>query len=390
MTAPEDAATGIMPRSPASQARQSIGAPIGRCRFAEPTLRALRRGLKTLSRVPRELVFTVRAARLLRKGDLLVVAGGGQLDETWGGPWRHPFALWRWTALARLRGSRIAIASVGWGKLDSAIGRCLAAGALGRADYCSCRDAGSAANAAAIGMIDPGSVVPDIALALPLPAEHVQSAIRNVSRVGISPIAFARQGTWPVADAEVYSRYLEELAAFVSSITARGLPVLLFTTGQMDGVTVTELVARVLQAPATRSDLIEVADTSTVGRLLDALATCNLVVTSRLHGVILAHRLALPTLAISFDRKVEAHMSDVGQSALCVDIRCFDRDGLLALFDALAARAGEVSDELREFLGRVERPLAQQFDRLTELACAAGQAHKQVGLRPRSRRRKER
>lgn len=332
----------------------------------------------------------MRAARLLRKGDLLVVAGGGQLDETWGGPWSHPFALWRWTALARLRGCRIAIVSVGWGKLHSTVGRRLAAGALGRADYCSYRDAGSAANAADIGLIDPGSVVPDIALALPLSARRIQGANRKVSRVGICPIAFARQGTWPVADAEVYSRYLEELAAFVSSITARGLRVLLYTTGRMDRATVTELVTRVLQAPATRSDLIEVADTSTVGRLLDALATCDLVVASRLHGVILAHCLALPTLAISFDRKVKAHMSDVGQSALCVDIRRFDRDGLLALFEDLTARAGEVSDELREFLGRVERPLAQQFDRLTELACAPGQAHRQAGLRSRYRRRKER
>jgi polysaccharide pyruvyl transferase WcaK-like protein len=365
---PLKAAAEILPRSPPGQTNDVVAAGVRGFRLAQAPLSALRRGLRSLLRVPRELAFTLRAARLLGKGDLLVVAGGGQLDEEWGGPWNHPFALWRWTALARLRGCRIAIASVGWGRLHSDIGRRLAAGALGRADYCSYRDAGSAANAAAIGSIHREDLVPDIALALPVPADRMHGAHRPVTRVGISPIAFARQGTWPVANTEVYTRYLQELAAFVSSITSRGLRVLLYTTGGMDRAAVAELVTRVLELPATRPDLIEVADTSTVNRLLDALAMCDLVVASRLHGVILAHRLALPTLAISFDRKVQAHMSDVAQPEFCLDILRFNRDDLLASFDELARRVPQVSVQLREFLGRVEQPLAQQFDQLARLA----------------------
>jgi polysaccharide pyruvyl transferase WcaK-like protein len=365
---PVDHATDDVSLSPARPVRNVV-ARASLFPWARASVRAVRRRLGVLRRIPGELAFSMRAARLLGKDDLLVVAGGGQLDEDWGGPWSHPFALWRWTALAKLRGCRIAIASVGWGNLVSATGRRLAAGALGRADYLSFRDAGSAAQAASLGIIDSGNVVPDIALALPLPAGLVQVANRGLSRIGVSPIAFAREGNWRVANSAVYSRYLTELAEFVSGLTARGLRVLIYTTGQMDRAVVAELVARVLKAPLTRSELVEVADTSTVSRLLNALAMCDLIVASRLHGVILAHRLALPTLAISFDRKVTAHMSDVGQAHLCFDIHHFDSEGLLAALEDLAAHAAEVSDELRDFLCQAQGPLAQQFDRLADLAC---------------------
>lgn len=355
--------------SMAAQIQHGFRARVRELPLVRSGLRVTSRILKSLLRLPREFVFTASAARLLRQGDLLVVAGGGQLDEQWGGPWAHPFALWRWTAIARVRGCRIAVVSVGWGKLNSAAGKRLTAGALRRADYRSYRDEGSVVKAASIGCVNADEVVPDIAFALPLPPERMHAADRPIGTVGISPIAFARQGTWPVADAEVYSRYLQELAAFVAGITARGLRVLLYTTGRMDRATVTELVSRVRESPDAKSDLIEVADTSTVERLLDALATCDLVVASRLHGVILAHRLVLPTLAISFDRKVAAHMGDVGHTQFCLDIRRFDRAGLQASFEELTARAGQLSAELQAFLDRAQPPLARQFDRLAELAC---------------------
>ena len=36
---------------------------------------------------------------------MLVVAGGGQLDEEWGGSWGHPYALMKWAVLARVAGA---------------------------------------------------------------------------------------------------------------------------------------------------------------------------------------------------------------------------------------------------------------------------------------------
>jgi polysaccharide pyruvyl transferase WcaK-like protein len=58
-------------------------------------------GLKPLVRFAQECVHILRSYRLLRTVDLLVVAGGGQLDEEWGGSWGHPYALMKWAVLAR-------------------------------------------------------------------------------------------------------------------------------------------------------------------------------------------------------------------------------------------------------------------------------------------------
>src|SRR6185437_9395874 len=53
----------------------------------------------------------------------LIVSGGGQLDEEWGGAWGHPFALFKWAMLARLAKVPLAFASVGACKAASTTSR---------------------------------------------------------------------------------------------------------------------------------------------------------------------------------------------------------------------------------------------------------------------------
>src|SRR5215469_6563137 len=53
-------------------------------------------------RVYGELLHSIRGYRFLRTQHLLIVSGGGQLDEEWGGPGGHPFALLKWAVLARI------------------------------------------------------------------------------------------------------------------------------------------------------------------------------------------------------------------------------------------------------------------------------------------------
>ena len=57
-----------------------------------------------LIRLFSNLRFTASAWRLMTSIDLLVISGGGQIDDYWGGPWGHPFAVLRWTLLAKITG----------------------------------------------------------------------------------------------------------------------------------------------------------------------------------------------------------------------------------------------------------------------------------------------
>jgi len=75
-----------------------------------PVLRALAR---PVAEALRESIFLVRSFKVLRDLDLLIISGGGQLCELWGGPWSHPYNLFKFSVLARLAGTRLYILNVG-------------------------------------------------------------------------------------------------------------------------------------------------------------------------------------------------------------------------------------------------------------------------------------
>jgi polysaccharide pyruvyl transferase WcaK-like protein len=360
--APAGSRLGPVSPAPAAAPRSALW------RTLTGPVRLLRRAGRLAGRLAGEVVFAVRAAGLLRRGDLLLVAGGGQIDDTWGGPWAHPFAMWKWTALARLRGCRVAVASVGWSDLGAALSRRFFDAALKRACYRSYRDRGSVDRAVASGLPDRGLCVPDNAFGLQVAPGLVQSSRgSSAATVGLSPIAFGRSGTWPTVDAPVYARYIDEYSRFAAALTREGRGVKVFTTSRMDRHAVEEMRALMRDTHGARMDQVEIVATDTLAELLATLAGCGLVVASRLHGVILAHRLGIPTLAISFDRKVDAHMEDVGQSRFCLDIRKVDCAGLLRDFATLESSAAAMRQQLLAYVDARQKPLAKQYDILASL-----------------------
>src|SRR5262249_3355024 len=77
--------------------------------------------IKLLFRLMKEIRHVFRSYYLLRRIELLLVAGGGQLDEEWGGIWGHPYALMKWSVLARLAGTELVFVSIGGCRIESRI-----------------------------------------------------------------------------------------------------------------------------------------------------------------------------------------------------------------------------------------------------------------------------
>jgi polysaccharide pyruvyl transferase WcaK-like protein len=80
------------------------------------SVRSVRSRLKVWSQ---ELSHWKQGYRLLRSQDVLLLSGGGQLDEEYGGAWRLPYAYFKWALLARLARVPCAMVSVGAGKIES-------------------------------------------------------------------------------------------------------------------------------------------------------------------------------------------------------------------------------------------------------------------------------
>jgi polysaccharide pyruvyl transferase WcaK-like protein len=176
--------------------------------------------------------------------------------------------------------------------------------------------------------------------------------------VGISPIAYRDPRVWPRKDAAAYRNYVERLAGFTRHLAAAGRRVVLFSTDGPD-----RLVMEDVWTSARRPDLVERARTESLSDLFAALAQIDVVIASRLHGVILAQLAGCPVVALSYDWKVAKHMEDIGQSAYCQDIDEFDIPSLSGAVARLERQPDtertSVEQRLDEFRSRVRRQFEQ-------------------------------
>jgi polysaccharide pyruvyl transferase WcaK-like protein len=324
--------------------------------------------IKFLFRLAKEIRHVFRSYGLLRRIDLLLVAGGGQLDEEWGGIWGHPYALMKWSILARLAGAEFAFLSVGACRIKSRISRQFVKVALSLAYYRSYRDEGSREIASGISRNADGPVVPDLAFSLPVtPNQPVMESGKKPIRVGVSPIAFARPGLWPTERIAIYRRYMTELSRFTASLLQSGMSVILFSSSTPDDQTFQDLRDQV-SSQIEKEDLVRLSsrDVVTAGELVEVLRSVEFVVASRLHGLLLSFLAGKPSLAISYDRKVQRLMEDMDQAPYCLDIRSFTYRELLDAFHDLQTKTELISQKLADICHRYEMLLENQYRTVAE------------------------
>jgi len=290
----------------------------------------------------------------------MVVAGGGQLDATWGGPLGHPYALWRWSRLARSVGARFVVASVGTGKLGRAA-RLFIRGALRRADYRSYRDARSRELLGAPGITAADPVVPDLAYAVPVEPSPPPRGPRLV--VGVSPMNFRHPHHWPERHLDDYRRHVASFAALSAELLRRGHEVVLFTTDR-DTVATGDVVAALGSLPEEQRRRLRVAANDTVPGLFAILAGVDVVVAARLHGVLLAHVARRPVLAVAHERKVRTLMEDAGQARYCLGIDGFDPAAACARLEELVASREELEARIAAHVAECRGRVEAQYDAL--------------------------
>jgi polysaccharide pyruvyl transferase WcaK-like protein len=89
-------------------------------------------------------------------------------------------------------------------------------------------------------------------------------------------------------------------------------------------------------------------------------------VASRLHGLLLSVLAGKPSLAISYDRKVQSLMEDMDQAPYCLDIRSFTSSELLDAFHDLQTKTDLISQKLADIRHRYEMLLENQYRMVAE------------------------
>jgi polysaccharide pyruvyl transferase WcaK-like protein len=303
-----------------------------------------------------------RAWRWLRNADLIVAAGGGQLDAVWGGTWGQPYALARWAWLARRARVPFAFFSVGYGGVSSPLSRRLLRYAVSGAAYCSLRDAGSRAMTKELGIPFDFPVVPDLAFSLKsgLPREPRRPGYD----VGISPMVYLRPGSWPSEDHAKYERYVRLWAELATDRVKRGDRVHLFVTDPADMTAIDDVISR-LDAD-TRAGC-KIAEASTPDALLDFFRGLDMVVSSRLHGVLLAIVAGRPVLALSHERKVRALMNDAGVPSYCADLSGASSPEITGRLAELSTQLDECGRQLADYVAVARSAVIEQEDMLPRL-----------------------
>ena len=323
---------------------------------------------RILIRAPMELALIPQALKNLSNFDILIVSGGGQLDDYWGGALAHPYTLFKWAVIAKLKRTKFIFVSVGAGPIDSPLSKWFIKAALSMASYRSYRDEDSKNLLASIGFKRNDPVYPDLAYSLEVPAEKLQlnhpDSLRPV--VGIGPMTYFLPGVWPDGDISVYNAYLEKLASFASWLIQNHYKIVLLPGVSIaDGYAIRDLIG-ILNRNAIKYSAGQVVDdsVSTVDDLIAKISSIDIVVATRLHSVITAHVLHKPVLAISYHRKIDVLMAEFGQSAYCLPIDTFDVETLIKQFTILESNRDIIRKQVMQRAQEYREALDRQYDHI--------------------------
>lgn len=294
----------------------------------------------------------------IRGFDFVVVAGGGQLDDFWGGPFGHPYTLMRWGDLARQAGAKFVVLSVGTGSLKQALSARFVRRALSRASYRSFRDARSR-ELVGDPLVANDPVVPDLAYGLAF--ERVST--RGV--IGVSPMAYADPRGWPAPDRARYEAHVGSFASLTAKIARAGHQVVLFTTDGQDKSPLGDMRARIeSELDEESKKRISAPEIDGVASLMRVLGGCEVVIAARLHGVILSHVAGRPTLAISHERKVKTVMEGMDLSRWCCEIEGFTVDEGWSRFAELYEKRARIAADVQARVAAYRKEVDAQYDRV--------------------------
>ncbi len=253
---------------------------------------------------PWKLMPTPAAMRLIRRSDGLVISGGGLVNDYW--PVVIPRYL-AWVLAARLMGRPVVWAGVGVGPVRRAPWRILGGLAFALSTSVLVRD--RASELAARGLL-PAAVVAvaaDPAFAMEVPP-----------RAGGSGVGFIVRSPAP-GDEIHLERLVDSLASVVLALHARGEQVEILTMHASEDGAMTAALYAALSDEARQTVAMRPLPPDPHQAAV-ALGAYKVLVSSRMHGLILGALVGVPSVAIVVDAKVAAAADLLGLSDVAIPL----------------------------------------------------------------------
>jgi len=301
--------------------------------------------------------------------DALLISGGGQLDDFWGGPWGSPYELFLWSFLCRLRGRRVLVFATGVDNLTTRLGRWFAFTAVRFANYSVYRDRWSLEVLQRAGVSLDSRVCPDPAFSLDVGAVLACEPRNDHPIVVVCPIS---ERAWRHREDASYDRYLNELVTACERLIEQGCFVRLSNSQVKMDIPLAETMAkRLADRVGTSGTTWDVMTARTVGEYVDVARQADVVVASRLHGVMLPIVAGTPAIAVSYMRKVSQLMVELDMAEHDTELTEMSADTLVRMVVTLLGDASQAREKIAALNDKLRRELDVQYDALIRHACGA-------------------
>lgn len=306
--------------------------------------------------------FLFDSYRRLRGVELLLVAGSQQLNDGYGGAWGFPFTLCKWTLLAKLTGTKVAILSVGAGPINSPLSKFFFKRVLNMVNYRSYRDSISSRLMESMGIKGSHPVFPDLVYSLQLPAPKPSPKSADQMVVGANPVPFFDGRYWPTSDVARYDEYVHKFASFVEWLDKTGHSVLFFPTQLRADVLTINDIRQAMNGSGRSPNLLTARPIQNLEDLVSEISRADLIVANRYHGILISLMMNKPVLGVAYHEKSRALLAQAGQGEYVLSIADFKTEELIERFTAMKSNAAAIKKQIAECMAPLRQALEWQYD----------------------------
>ena len=325
-----------------------------------------------------KVIDSFRTAGWVRGHDVVIIPGMGILDPTLPlNPWGVPYAVYGLAAWGKLLGTEVALVAVGADKASAKTTQWLYNRTVRLAAYVSFRDESSRQALQAEGVdVSAFSVYPDLVWTIPV----TRAERENPKLVAVGVMAYHGGQADQGRAAEVYASYTESVAELTRWLLDTGHDIRLFYGDEADKSALEDILAKVRSSmPGLAPQRLTAYYPTTYQEVTELLGSVAAVVATRFHNVIFALKLAKPTIALSYARKIDSLMADLGLSEYCLPAGSIDVEALKALFDEVETRRDEISREVEKVVAERSQAAQAQLTELSKVLLSRPAAQRTAG-----------
>ncbi len=325
------------------------------------TIRRARSIKQVLKSVLLEPKFLWSSYRNLKGVEILLIAGSQQLNDIYGA-WEFPFTLYKWSVLARLTGTKVAVLSVGAGPLSSRMSRFFIRRVLHMSSYRSYRDVISRHLIESIGVEGPNPVYPDLVYGMRLPEPRPVATDAKAVVVGVNPVPFYDGRYWATPNPARYRDYVQKLARFTEWLHQNGYSTLFFPTQTRADTLTIQDIRNELNGMANSPRILSGNPIQNIDDLISEIARADIIIANRYHGILLSLALNKPVLGIAYHEKSRELLEQAGQGKYVVGVADFNTDDLVQKITEMHANAPEIKKEIASRIAPLHEALEEQYD----------------------------